>query len=186
MNLSWLPNAICIVRIVLVGPIVWALLEGRYLLALLLIVTAGLSDGVDGFLARYFNWRTRLGSLLDPTADKLLLVSVFVTMTYIGLVPVWLAVIVVLRDLIIVAGASVYQFIIAPVAGEPSAISKLNTTCQLTFIFFTLTAAIVNWPPPISITILGAAVFFTSVVSGFDYVISWTKRAWWTRTTDAA
>ena len=87
MNLSWLPNAICIVRIVLVGPIVWALLDGRYLLALLLIVTAGLSDGVDGFLARYFDWRTRLGSLLDPTADKLLLVSVFVTMTYIGLVP---------------------------------------------------------------------------------------------------
>ena len=181
MNLSWLPNAICIARIILVGPIIWALLDGRYLLALLLIVTAGVSDGVDGFLARHFDWRTRLGSLLDPAADKLLLVSVFVTMTVIGLVPLWLALVVVMRDLVIVMGASMYQFLIAPVAGEPSAISKLNTACQLTFVFFTLTAAIAGWPPAISVTILGAAVFFTSVISGFDYVISWTKRAWWTK-----
>lgn len=185
MSLAWLPNAICIARIILVGPIVWALLEGRYLLALLLIVTAGVSDGVDGFLARRFDWRTRLGSLLDPSADKLLLVSVFVTMAIIGLVPVWLALLVVLRDLVIVVGASVYQFLIAPVAGEPTVISKLNTTCQLTFIFFTLMAAEFAWPPAISVTVLGAAVFFTSVVSGLDYVISWTKRAWWTKTTKA-
>ena len=181
MNLSWLPNAICIARIILVGPIIWALLDGRYLLALLLIVTAGVSDGVDGFLARHFDWRTRLGSLLDPAADKLLLVSVFVTMTVIGLVPLWLALVVVMRDLVIVMGASMYQFLIAPVAGEPSAISKLNTACQLTFVFFTLTAAIAGWPPAISVTMLGAAVFFTSVISGLDYVISWTKRAWWTK-----
>lgn len=164
----------------------WALLDGRYLLALTLIVVAGLSDGVDGFLARHFNWRTRLGGLLDPAADKLLLVSVFLTLTAVGLVPLWLALVVVLRDLIIVGGLSLYQFLIEPVEGEPSVVSKLNTTCQLTFVFFTLTAAVFEWPPGMVLTILGAAVFFTCVISGFDYVISWSKRAWRIRANDAA
>jgi len=98
MSLKWLPNAICVVRVLLVGPIVVMLLDERFLAALVLIAIAGFSDALDGYLARAFDWRTPLGSLLDPAADKLLIVSVFLTMTVLGLVPVFLTIVVVLRD----------------------------------------------------------------------------------------
>lgn len=181
MSLRWIPNAICIVRILLVAPIVWMLAEQRYSGALLLIVVAGLSDGVDGFLAKTFGWRTKLGGLLDPAADKLLLTSVFFTLTYLGLVPVLLTVVVVARDIIIVVGVLVYQYFIDSVRGEPTAISKINTAFQLGFVVFTITNAAFGWPPGISLILLGAAVFFTSVTSGLNYVLRWSQRAWQTR-----
>jgi cardiolipin synthase len=178
MSLKWLPNAICVVRILLVGPVVLALLDERFALALLLIVVAGFSDALDGFLAKTFDWRTRLGSLLDPIADKLLLTSVFLTLTYLGLVPFALTVIVVMRDVIIVLGAMAYQFLIGVVRGQPTAISKLNTACQLGFVVFTITEAAFGWPPRVSLLVLGAAVAFTSINSGLNYVLVWSKRAW--------
>jgi cardiolipin synthase len=178
MSLRWLPNAICIVRIALVAPVVALLLAERYDQALALIVLAGLSDGLDGYLAKTFDWRTRLGGLLDPIADKLLITSVFLTLTYLGLVPVALTAIVVGRDVVIVLGASIYQLAIGDVSGEPTAISKLNTACQLGFVVFTITAAAFDWPARISLVVLGAAVVFTSVNSGLNYVLSWSKRAW--------
>ena len=104
-----IPNAICVVRIILVVPIVRYLLEERYGLALVLILVAGLSDALDGYLARRFDWRTRLGGLLDPAADKLLMFSVFVTLTWMGWVPIWFTVVVVARDVMIVVGTLVYQ-----------------------------------------------------------------------------
>ena len=178
MSLKWLPNAICIARAILVAPIVVALLREQYLVALVLIAIAGFSDALDGFLAKTFDWRTRLGGLLDPAADKLLVVSVFVTLTYLGLVPVGLTVVVVLRDVVIIFGAITYQLLIAPVRGEPAFISKLNTACQLTFVLLTLTAAAVQWPPQVLLLILGAAVVFTSITSGLNYVVDWSRRAW--------
>jgi cardiolipin synthase len=178
MSLRFIPNAICIARIVLVAPLVAYIVDGRYAAALVVLVVAGLSDGVDGFLAKRFGWQTRLGSLLDPAADKLLLVAAFVSLTFVGLVPVALTVIVIARDVIIVLGALCYQWLIAPVQGEPSVISKLNTACQLAMLFFVLTAAAFAWPPPISLTMLGAAVVFTSFVSGLNYVLRWSVRAW--------
>ena len=178
MNLRWLPNAICIVRIVLVVPLVAALLAEQYVLALGLLVIAGGSDAVDGFLATTFDWRTRLGGLLDPIADKLLIVSIFLTLTHLGKVPLALAVIVVMRDLVIVAGAVAYQVLIEPLRAEPSAISKLNTACQLAFVFFTMTQAAYAWPPQVSLLLLGAAVVFTSITSGLNYVLRWSKHAW--------
>ena len=98
MKLKYIPNMICVVRILLVAPIVTYLAEERYGLALILILIAGLSDALDGYLARRFDWRTRLGGLLDPAADKLLMFSVFVTLTWMGWVPVWFTAIVVGRD----------------------------------------------------------------------------------------
>jgi cardiolipin synthase (CMP-forming) len=178
MSWRFLPNAICIVRIMLVGPLVWLLVAGRYAEALAVLIVAGASDGLDGFLAKTFDWRTRLGGLLDPAADKLLLVSVFLALTYAGLVPVAVTVVVVARDVIIVLGAIGYQLLIAPVKGEPSAISKLNTACQLAFVFFTLTREVFAWPPRVSLLVLGAAVVFTSIVSGLNYVLRWSTRAW--------
>jgi cardiolipin synthase len=178
VSFKWVPNAICIVRALLVAPIVLMLLEERYLAALLLIAIAGFSDALDGFLARTFDWRTPLGSLLDPAADKLLIVSVFLTLTYEGLVPLYLTALVVFRDVIIVGGAALYQWLIAPIQGEPTLISKLNTTCQLLFIFAALLDAALQWPPLPVLTVLGAAVIFTGITSGLNYVVGWSKRAW--------
>jgi cardiolipin synthase len=181
MSLRWLPNAICVVRILLVYPIVSFLLAGQYELTLILIVVAGASDGLDGFLAKTFDWRTRLGGLLDPIADKLLVTSVFLTLTYLGSVPIGLAVVVVLRDVVIVLGAVVYQVLIAPVRARPTRISKLNTACQLAFMVFTLTQLAFGWPPAISLMVLGAAVVFTSITSGMNYVLHWSRLAYQTR-----
>jgi cardiolipin synthase len=154
------------------------IIEGRFAAALLVLVVAGVSDGLDGFLAKRFGWRTRLGGLLDPAADKLLLVSTFAALTYVGLVPLELTLVVIGRDVLIVMGAVCYQFLIAPVQGEPSAISKLNTACQLAMLFFTLTHAAYAWPPEVSLVVLGATVVFTSIVSGLTYVLKWSVRAW--------
>ena len=178
MRLNWLPNAICIGRAILVGPIVIALLDGRYTVALALIGLAGFSDAVDGMLARNFNWRTRMGEVLDPAADKLMVFSVFLTLTYLELVPLFLAVLVISRDLVIIGGAMTYQFLIEPVEGNPALISKLNTSAQLLFMMFTLTAAAFHWPSSELLTILGAIVIFTSITSGLNYVIDWSRRAW--------
>ena len=161
----------------LVVPLVLASVAGRYVEALLLLFVAGFSDGLDGYLAKTFDWRTRLGSLLDPAADKLLLVSAFVALTYVGLVPIGLTIVVVARDLLIVGGAICYQLLIAPVEGEPAVVSKVNTACQLAMLFFTLTAAALEWPPPVLLVVLGASVVFTSIVSGLTYVLRWTARA---------
>jgi cardiolipin synthase len=142
MKLKFIPNAICIARMLLVAPLVLWIVEGRFAAALVLLVVAGLSDGLDGFLAKRFDWQTRIGGLLDPAADKLLLVAAFASLTYVGLVPLELTVVVVARDVVIVFGAVCYQWLIAPVQGEPAAaISKLNTACQLAMLFFTLTGA---------------------------------------------
>lgn len=177
MNLSWIPNAICVVRILLVIPLVAALFAGAYTQALVLIVVAGLSDGLDGFLARTFDWRSRLGSLLDPAADKLLVVSTFVSLTTLDLVPFGLTLIVVLRDIVIVSGAVAYQRIAGHLEGEPTLISKLNTVCVLLFMVLTIMHAEWALPAAVWLTLLGAMVVFTSITSGLTYVLIWARRA---------
>ncbi len=124
MSWRWLPNAICVVRMLLAVPLGLLLIERSYVAALGVLLIAGLSDGLDGFLAKTFDWRTRLGGLLDPAADKLLLVTAFCSLTYAGLTPLDLTAVVIGRDVVIVAGAVTYQLLIAPVEGEPAAISK--------------------------------------------------------------
>jgi cardiolipin synthase len=161
----------------LVVPIVLSLLSGDFRLALILIFVAGFSDGLDGFLAKTFDWRTRLGGILDPLADKLLLVAVMLTLASMGLTPVWLAVVVVARDLIIVGGALAYNALIGPVKSNPSVISKLNTACQLIYMLLVIANQAIGWPQGTGILIMGAAVLFTSVVSGLDYVLRWSSKA---------
>lgn len=177
MNLRWLPNAISLLRIVLVAPILWFMFGERFDLALILFFVAGLSDGLDGYLAKTFGWHTRSGALLDPIADKLLVAGTFITLASIGQIPIWLAAIVVSRDVVIIGGATVYNYLIKPVEGEPTRISKLNTVLELMFILFVLSRAGYGWPDQITITILGAAIFVTVVISGIDYVSSWSRRA---------
>lgn len=177
MSLRWLPNAISVARIIMVAPILFFIVDEQYGPALLLFFIAGFSDGVDGYLAKRFDWHTRIGALLDPIADKLLVGGTFITMFLIGLVPVWLAVLVILRDVVIIGGAAAYNFLVRPVEGEPTRISKLNTALQLLFIVFVLSHEGFGWPDQITITVIGAGVLVTLIVSGIDYVWSWTRRA---------
>ena len=177
MSLSWLPNAISLMRIALVPPILILILNGDFGWALGLFILAGFSDGLDGYLAVRFDWSSRLGGLLDPAADKLLITGMFVTLAYTQHIPIWLAAVVILRDVVIVAGAMAYNFIVKPVPGEPTRISKLNTALQMLFVLFVLSRAGCNWPDKITITVLGASILVTVVISGVDYVWSWSRRA---------
>ena len=177
MSFSWLPNAISLMRIVLVAPILMLILQGSFGWALALFCIAGFSDGVDGYLAKRFDWHTRLGALLDPVADKLLIAGTFITLAYTQDIPLWLAAVVILRDVVIVVGATAYNFLVRPVEGEPTRVSKLNTALQLLFLLFVLSRAGFGWPDRIAITIIGASVVVTIVISGIDYVWSWARRA---------
>ena len=138
---------------------------------------AGFSDGLDGFLAKRFAWRSRLGALIDPVADKLLMAGTFATLAHIGAIPLWLAAVVVCRDLVIVGGATAYNFLIAPVQGEPTRISKINTALEILFVVAVLGRAAFGQPPEFAVTVLGAGVLATVVISGVDYVVAWSQRA---------
>lgn len=173
-----LPNLICVARMLLVLPIVAALYAGDYTLALALFAIAALSDGLDGFLAKRFGWTSQLGRVLDPLADKLLLVAVFIVATWLGLIPVWLTAAAVARDLTISIGAIIYRAWFGPLHGRPTIISKVNTFFQLT----TLVAAILNaasgFPPGLIITGLAIITLVTTIISGIDYVTRFFQRAW--------
>ena len=175
MSLRWLPNAISLSRIVLVWPILWLIIDGQFVWAFLLMVIAGLSDAIDGYLAKRFGWDSPLGAKLDPIGDKVLIAGTFITLAYIGLVPVWLAVFVFARDLILVIGSGAINYLIKPFEGSPSRIAKINTLVQLEFMAFVLCRAAFGWPDEIGITILGAAVIVTGVISMTDYMMLWVR-----------
>lgn len=177
MSLRWIPNAISAVRMGLVVPIVWLIADGEFAWALGLFWLAGFSDGVDGYLATRYHWQSRLGALLDPAADKLLVAGLFITLAYLGLIPVWLTAVVILRDLVIAGGAILYHYLIRPVEGTPTRVSKLNTALQLLFLLLVLSRAAFEWPGEIALTVFGAATLVTAVLSGVDYVLRWSDLA---------
>lgn len=172
-----IPNAISVFRMLLVVPIIVALWTGASGLALGLIVLAGFSDGLDGFLAKQFGWESRLGGLLDPLADKLLLISVFLSLALLALLPMWLAVVVLGRDLVIVSGGLAYNTLIGPVQPAPSLVSKLNTLAQLACIAIVLLEQASGWQLDGAVTVAGAGVLVIAVISGLDYVIRWSRKA---------
>jgi cardiolipin synthase len=173
-----LPNIICILRILLVWPIAAALSDREYLVALALFIVAGLSDGVDGYLAKRFNWTSDLGKFLDPLADKLLLVTVFVEAAWLGLAPWWLTSAVVARDVFIALGALVFRLWFGPLRGRPTVSSKINTALQLLFIMAVLVSAAMSFPPHEVLEALAVIVFVTTVFSGLNYLAIFTRRAW--------
>jgi len=177
MSLSWLPNAISLMRIALILPILALFISDEFGWALGLFIIAGLSDGVDGYIAKKYHWDTRLGAFLDPAGDKLLVAWSFGTLAYLGNIPVWLAVIVILRDVVIVAGSFIYHYLVTRLEGEPTSISKLNTGLEFAFLIFVMSKAGFGWPDNITITVLGAAVLVTVVISGYDYVSNWIRSA---------
>jgi len=173
-----LPNLICLVRLALIWPVATALYAGRYGLALGLFMLAAASDGLDGYLAKRFNWISELGKLLDPAADKLLLVTVFVESTWLGLVPWWVTAAAVARDVMIALGALVYRVWFGPLRGRPTIISKINTAAQLLYLMAVMLGAAVAFPPQYVLRALALTVFATTALSGLDYVQAFTRRAW--------
>jgi cardiolipin synthase len=172
-----IPNAITVARILLVAPTAWLLLEERYGAAFGLFLVAGLSDALDGQLAKRFGWQTPLGGLLDPLADKLLLVVSFLCLGWLGVLPAWLVALVILRDLVIVTGAAVYHFRIARLEAEPMLLSKANTVAQIVLVLLAVAhRAGVGFPAGI-IDVGIWIVTASTISSGVAYVVVWSRRA---------
>jgi cardiolipin synthase len=126
-----IPNFITLGRIISVPVIFWLLLSGQNRIAFFVFVCAGVSDAVDGFLAKRFNWSTELGAYLDPLADKLLIVSIFIALGVREELPLWLVIAVVSRDILIVAAVLLAWLLDQPVRIKPFAVSKANTALQI-------------------------------------------------------
>jgi len=173
-----IPNIITAFRFLLVPPVVVLMLQDRFMAALIVFGVAGLSDALDGFLAKRYDWTSRLGGLMDPLADKLLLVSSFITLGWLGWIPVWLVVLIILRDLVIVAGAVFYHLRIEQLEAEPTMVSKLNTATQIFLVLAVMFSLGVQTLPAIWIDILLYSVLVTTLWSGFDYIWIWGRRAW--------
>jgi cardiolipin synthase len=172
-----IPNIISVLRIGLVLPVVAALLDQQFVLALLLYTVAGVSDGIDGYIAKRFNYISRLGSILDPLADKLLLVSTYVALAWLELLPLWLVIAVVVRDLLILAGAISYHMLIGEYEMAPTLVSKLNTLAQIVLGLAVVFSAGVYSLPAALLDGLVWLVLATTLVSGADYVWTWGSRA---------
>jgi cardiolipin synthase len=179
---SNLPNIITILRILLVLPTAWFLWESRFLEAFVLMIITGLSDALDGYLARRFDWMSKLGATLDPLADKLLVSAVFIVFTLQGHIPLWLAAIVLLRDFTIVIGAGVYKLLYEEVEIAPTFLSKANTAIQI----ITLCLVLASLLPFGILTNFAAQLlepcFYLLAVLGFgsglDYVVTWGSKAY--------
>jgi cardiolipin synthase len=173
-----LPNLICLVRVALIWPIVTALDAGAMRLALALFMAAAVSDGLDGYLAKRFNWTSEVGKFLDPLADKLLLITVFVASAWLGLVPWWLTAAVVARDVMIGLGALTFRLWFGPLRGRPTILSKINTALQLTYMMLVMLSAAAGAPPREILDAVAALTLATTVGSGLHYVGRFTRRAW--------
>lgn len=173
MKASQLPNLITLARLALTPAFVLALNDGNYVAGLVLFVVAGLSDGLDGFIAKRFHYETRMGAILDPAADKILLVSAYVMLTVLGHLPVWLVIVVAFRDLLIVGGYLVYTSMYGPVQMRPSALSKLNTVMQIALVVGVLLEQAITAHFPLVIQAFVWGVFLTTVASGGHYLWSW-------------
>lgn len=176
-GLQQLPNLISALRMMLVVPIGWYLWHLELPTAMGLVAAAGASDLLDGFLAKRFGWQSRLGAVLDPAADKLLLATLFVILTLTHRIPPWLTVAVLAREVMLVAGAIAYRLWFGPVEIRPSVISKLNTLLEVLYVLVVLAHAAFGVPPAPVLVALGAVTFGTVVVSGLDYVLRYGRRA---------
>ena len=171
-----IPNIISIMRMVLVIPVIWLLLQQQFQFALLLFTIAGISDGLDGYLAKRNAWHSRLGSILDPLADKLLLVGSYIALSWLQLIPVWLLATVIIRDVLIVSGGVAYHYLIGRFNMEPSWASKTNTFFQIVLVLAVIFSEGFYPLPPGLITVLIYTVLATVIASGAGYIYHWGKR----------
>jgi cardiolipin synthase (CMP-forming) len=172
-----LPNLICILRVLLIWPILAALTAADYPRALALFFVAAMSDGLDGFLAKRFQWTSDLGKFLDPAADTLLLLGVFLVLTWYGLIPPRLTTLAVARDVLIAGGALIYYFGYGPLHGRPMMSSKINTLVQLLYVIAVIAHAGYGLPSIRMLQVLAALMIVTIVISGYFYTMVFTQRA---------
>lgn len=166
-----IPNLLTLLRIILVPVIVIFLIDGNFSGAMILFIIAGITDGLDGFLAKVLNQKTILGSYLDPMADKILLISSFVTLSVLGLIPGWLTVIVISRDVIILLGVMLLFFMSVSFDIKPVYVSKATTLFQI----LTVSLVLMSKCFPSFMDYVVIEVFFWltaifTVISGFNYL----------------
>src|SRR5262249_13541387 len=172
-----LPNAITLARLLLVPVVAYLLATGLYGAALTVFLVAAVTDLIDGFIARTFGLSSTLGATLDPLADKLNMLVTTVLLAWQELVPIWLAVAIVARDIVIVSGAIAYRLTVGHVEMAPTVLSKVNTFIEFTALLLVLaTAAAVidfgTWLPAVF-----PLVFATVLASGAQYVWVWSRKA---------
>jgi cardiolipin synthase len=177
VTLRDIPNIISLLRIALVIPVVYLLIQRQFSYALVLFFIAGISDGLDGYLAKRNNWTTRLGSILDPLADKLLLVFSYFALGWLGEIPMWLVAAVVIRDLVIIVGAIAYHELIGIYDMTPTWMSKTNTFFQIVLVLAVVFSSGAYRLPEMVIDGLIITVAVTTVGSGINYVWVWGHRA---------
>ncbi len=171
-----LPNFISFARLLSVPLVVVFILDHRMTAAFWLFVAAGISDGVDGWLAKHFDWKTELGAYLDPLADKALLVSVYATLGWVGYIPFWLVILVAFRDLTIVGGALLEQTITGAFKVRPMMVSKINTALQIGLAGFVLGEHGLGFGELGVTQLFVWVVAATTVLSGLTYLVQWTRR----------
>jgi cardiolipin synthase len=173
--LQSLPNLITVGRIVLVPVVIWAITSGNMLLAFWLFVAAGISDAVDGFLAKRLNAQTEFGAYLDPLADKALLMSIYVTLSIEGLLPRWIVIAVVSRDIMIM-GAVVLSWVMnRPVEIHPLIVSKLNTTAQIALAALVLASSGFKFDPGQAKDVALVLAGGLTVISAAAYLVEWMR-----------
>lgn len=173
MRLYYLPNAITVFRIALVPVFILYLNDDNYGAALTVFVVAGISDSLDGFIAKRYNLVTRIGAILDPLADKILLVTAYIMLAILGHVPLWLVLTVGFRDLLIVSGYVAYTSLIGATQIRPTYLSKLNTLLQIALVVGILGQQAELLPVAAINHYLVYVVFVTTVASGAHYVWIW-------------
>jgi len=170
-----IPNLISLARILLVPVIVWAIASNEMQVAFGLFVVAGLSDLVDGFLAKQFRMATELGAYLDPLADKAMLVSIYVTLGIVEAVPRWLVILVVSRDIMIVTAVILSWLVDKPVKLKPLLVSKLNTLAQVLLAAFVLARLGIELRLELAIQVLTAMVAALTLLSIAFYLAAWVR-----------
>ncbi len=174
----WIPNALTFLRIVLVVPFAAALMAKEYRFALVIFFAAAATDAFDGFLARHYDWRTRLGAIADPLADKALLITAYLMLTLTGVLPQWLLWLVVGRDFVIVCGGLAFHYGVGRFELQPSMPGKINTLIQIVvaLAIIVLLAGLPMQPWVIDAGILLVAA--SALFSGGHYIGVWSLRAW--------
>lgn len=170
-----IPNLITLGRILLVPVIIWAITSGQTAVAFFLFVIAGISDAVDGFLAKRFHMESETGALLDPLADKALLVSIFVTLGVTADVPRWLVILVVSRDVIIIGAVIVSWLLGRPIPMKPLMVSKLNTVAQVTYAALALATLGFGLQLPTLDEVLKVLVAILTLASVAAYLREWVR-----------
>jgi cardiolipin synthase len=172
------PNVITLARLALLPLIVYSILVGRYDTAFYIFVAAAVGDLLDGLIARLFDQVSALGAVLDPVADKLTMIAVAIALASEGLLPLWLVMAILVRDIVILGGAIAYQFLIGPLEMAPTRLSKANTAVEFAVVALVMAqAANILGIPPALLQALFWAVLATVVASGVQYVWVWSGKA---------